>query len=418
MKKHILFYFIFSLASCAGGTQEKTTEKEEQKEEIDTNCLSFSFEYNSIIVNVQLNDTVTAPLLFDTGCSSRLVIDSSYAARMNILPPKTEKKKVSYPFIGSGIHIYEYVCKDSISIILGGEKISYPSYSIADLSMVMEISSFAGIFNIPIHDFSHIWELNLENKYLKVHNADSFSIPDKALSIPYQRIDSDFNIRIPLTLCNEKDTFSSNYSYIIDTGYSFSELYLFPPVKEVEYLWNLKKMILYRPYPHINPDELLLTHYFEADLFDQIHLDSLKVNYRRKENAFKGGGLLGMEFWEQFNMYFDLKNKTLGLLKYDNYTKKRITKDTKGITVLETFNMSKKDGKYFMYSLMKFVEDNLLIKSGLQIGDELISVNTYSAQDIYDGKITIWEIGQQSDSLKIKVIRDGSELTLGCKTIN
>ena len=367
MKKKNYFQFILLLTliviitSCAKDT--KSVNK-------NTNRVYFTIAPNDpkILLPVQLDDSITANLWFDTGWSFNL--DSSFCAMypqlslyatndtLNWTRVKRAWSSVSFPCL-----LYENA-KQSAKI--GDVKLTYNNVWVQNLKMLANNDKFDGIFFIPPDDTTHIWELNFEDNYLEVHSAIDFQIPKNCFLFPiiennYNRIKIAFPMQIVFA---DGDTLSMNRSFLIDTGMS-ADIVLTGGTQERE-LFNKKEGAILSQFER----NFIRHHIVNATLFDNYEADSLRIFTFDRVFPHAIEYLVGLNFLKRFNVFFDMKNNKVGLLPINNF--QRIP----GLAYMRFHYLTRQtaEGKYIVTRVADYAT-NYFKTAGLKEGDEIIAVN-------------------------------------------
>jgi hypothetical protein len=407
-------FFCFLVYSCE--FQQKTQLEQENNIVLTINQIRFNVDEGHIIVPVKINDSIDIRLLFDTG-GGGLTLDSTFWVKNRLMPQKkTIPNTIIFPFLQQGrTNGYRY--KNKLSLTLGANNINYIEYEVVNLrSLLKSLDSlqFEGLFNIPVNDTLHVWELNFEHSYMEVHTSSSFSYPKNVLVLPFKWDKWDnFSMDLPLTIIDNSDTLSTKESFLVDSGAQSTDMMLFPPSLIVDYFKNARKLIFYEPNDY-DLKHITVAHYSQACISNQLMLDSLLITYKEYNSHFKGGGLVGLDFLKRFNVYFDFRNKKILLAQNPNYKSPQIKESVKR-SAIKSFAMSKKDNAYYILKLPKFFNNNVLTKAEVKEGDEIVRINNYSGADIYNQTITMSEIEQQSDSIDIEIKRNGQTMILKCK---
>ena len=121
---------------------------------------------HGIIIPLQINDSITTGLLFDTGSGADLTLDSAFCAANNPVPNIHPKKRnISLPFfrLTEDISLLEY--NTSLPVKIGETAVDYSTLNVYRIPLI-EKCPFNGHFNIPNKDTTHVWELNFESNYI------------------------------------------------------------------------------------------------------------------------------------------------------------------------------------------------------------------------------------------------------------
>lgn len=138
-----------------------------------------------IVLPVQLNDSITARLGFDTG--GQFVLDSMFCATHSSI--KHRLFSDAQLRNGSGWANFLVTCSiysNAPIVRVGKVSLKYDVTQIMNWKWYMNSSS-EGMFNIPPNDTMHVWELNFEHNYMEIHLAQNYRMPDNSLIFPLVR---------------------------------------------------------------------------------------------------------------------------------------------------------------------------------------------------------------------------------------
>jgi hypothetical protein len=411
MKSTYLLLLFLLLINCNSRIPANKEKVDEIEESASPNRVYFNVENDFIYIPLLINDSIPTNLSFDTGGYGILLDSAFFGGNINNKKITRSKERLFFPMMG--ILTYKYNVKDNLKLSIGETDIIYNNY---DISPNLRVdSSRTGIFNIPVNDTVHVWEINFDDGYIEIHAVNNFSPPDTDIKVPLLRNieESKFYVNMPLQLVNEGDTLTSNHLYCLDTGGARMDIIITEPAEELNYIREKQQNIVY--------DSKLGKAYrfayarfiFSSALFGQITIDSLSVSYQ-EESMIKGAGTIGLHLLKRFNVYLDLKKNELILTLRKNYISSDPYK-AKNQQYVKGFTMGKKNDAYYIKRLPDF-EGNLLKKAGVEAGDELISINNYPAKMIYERKISVKDIEQKFDSLNIIIKRNNQLIDLTCKT--
>ncbi len=402
MKNKILIYtLIFILtnifSSCA-------------KQNDTSNRVYFTIdpEDRKMVLPVALNDSISVNLTFDSGGGAALhrpVLDISILASHPHLfagaIPDTTKLGSNWGSAQGLTLIYDV--KNSLKI--GTTSIEYSGALIMDWKNYMH-NDIDGGFNIPYNDSIHIWELNFEHNYMEIHTADNFEMPENTYILPFADVSqyhsNPFHVQMPLQIkFTENDTLTINQAFFIDTGmpddiaikYLAEELDFFNQKDGA--VWT-KFMKNYHRYYTVN-----------ATLFDNLKIDSLRIyTYDYRDNV-TAKYLIGLNFLKRFNVFFDMKNKQLGLQPIKNF--QRVVNPTHRRFHYSTRKTPK--GKYIVNKVADY-KGNYYKEAGLQEGDEIVKLN-----DIHYGDISyeLEEEFRKRDIVVLDIIRQGKPMRITAK---
>ena len=130
------------------------------------NRVYFSINPNDrkIIIPVQLNDSITANMLFDTGSIEGVFdLDSLFIAENPCLTPDirpdTSRSGSSWGYERYLNLVYENTFQ---KVKIGNTNLTFNHIEVMNWKKAMRNAGADGLFNIPKNDTTHVWELNLK----------------------------------------------------------------------------------------------------------------------------------------------------------------------------------------------------------------------------------------------------------------
>lgn len=362
-------------------------------------------EYDrKITIPVQLSDSVIVNLTFDTGANAEGIdLDTEiFVLHPELLPkvmPDTIKSGVAWANSNNDIQLLHYDIP--LTVKTGNTELNYTWIKVMDWKRYMNNPKYDGVFNIQKNDTTHIWELNFEQNYLEIHPAENFNMPEDSFILPFY-FDYPFFVQLPMKLqFSDGDTLTMNPDYyFIDTGMSW-DIALMHQTKDLEF-FNKKDDAVWTHYLHS-----YYRHYnVKATIFEHFVIDSLRIYTFDYPNRIAGNAyLIGQHFLKHFNVFFDMKNKRLGLQPIKNFHR-IIEPSARRFHYISPPN---KDGKYIITKIANNKE-NYFYTAGLREGDEIIAINGVSPKDIdsENKKKAVFE----SDTLHYDIIRNGKALKM------
>lgn len=362
-----------------------------------------------IVLPVQLNDSITARLGFDTG--GQFVLDSMFCATHSSI--KHRLFSDAQLRNGSGWANFLVTCSiysNAPIVRVGKVSLKYDVTQIMNWKWYMNSSS-EGMFNIPPNDTMHVWELNFEHNYMEIHLAQNYRMPDNSLIFPLVRKKEYPNllyVRLPIKMeCASSDTLMINRMFMIDTGMAW-DIVLMQEANEFSF-FNKQEDVVWTKY-------LNRYHRYcpvDAILADTLRMDSLRVYTFDFINRAPSNYLIGQNFLKRFNVFFDMKSQRLGLQPIKNY--ERVVNPRK-----KRFHMSSRmnsHGKIIITKIADY-ESNYIKKAGLLEGDEIIAINEIPIKMISmeeDAELSrqdtlVYDIVRQGKSYKIPVVIDKKEV--------
>jgi hypothetical protein len=389
-KKGILYYLFFLIfTSIINGCTDNS------------NRVYFTINpaNRTITVPLLLNDSITANMIFDTGGS--FILDSLLVAAHPSLSHGIISAVYQTGTAWSDSSLYTSSLRynnDTTTIKVGSTILTDKSKNIENWRKVMQNDDSDGLFNIPTEDTTHVWELNFEYNYLEINAVKDFKMPRNCILCPM--MEENFNIQIPMQItCSDGDTITINGTFFIDTGMAWDMAFLHPDKKESEF-FNKRDDAIWTQYL----DEYNRHYTVSATLFDDFSVDSLRIY--TFSNPFKVGAkyLIGQNFLKRFNVFFDMKNRQIGLQPIKNF--RRIVNPNHRRFHFSTDKTP--EGKFIVKTVADY-RDNYYKTAGMQEGDEIIAVNDMPYKDIsFKEKSEFYT----KDTLIYDIIRNGSLLKI------
>ena len=357
-----------------------------------------------ISVPIYLNDSISANFTFDTG--GQLVLDSTLIA--------------NHPSTLENIS----VLPDTIPTGSGWAKSRIPGLMFKNISQKLEIGNFSaqytnltvfnykknsnnpsgdeGIFNIPQDDSVNVWELNFDYNYLEIHNADGFKMPDNTLTYPLlgPKNESRYFVELPLRiLYSDGDTLSiTKKLFFIDLGMAWDiALNKYNPEfgffeKKHDAVWT-KFLDSYSKHYKVT-----------CTISDNFSMDSLRIYTYNFYNYPYPTYILGLNFFKRFNVFFDMKNRRLGLQPVKHF--QRVINP---LHPRYYYNIQKSTtGEYIITDIADYKE-NYFKTAGLRKGDEVIKINDMPAANINS---VIFEKFLKRDIMIFDITRNGKPLKI------
>jgi hypothetical protein len=340
-------------------------------------------------------------MMFDSGfCEGCFFLDSTFFAShpsllLNVLP---EISRVGSAW-GEN-NVLNLIYKTSQTVKIGDTDLLYNVIQIANWKEAIHNDDTEGVFNIPQNDTAHVWELNFENNYLEIHPVESFKMPENCFIFQMEKSEYPFNIQIPLQImCANGDTLTINRTFTIDTGMARDVAIMYPAEelaffnKRDDAVWNVSKGGNIRRYTTVR-----------ATLFDNFVMDSLRIYTFNNPRSVFVRYLIGLHFLKRFNVFFDMKNRQLGLQPIQNFH--RVVSP-----LYRRFHLSapkNSEGKFIVTEVANYKANYYKI-AGFQVGDEIVAVNGKLYKDItYEESSEFYK----QDTLVFDVLRDGKPLKI------
>lgn len=385
-----LLFFILIICSCSNNENRAyfTIDNEDRK----------------VSVLVYLNDSIPAKLAFDTG--GNLVLDSTLCAENPSILSALSSTPYTSKQLGSGwttSRVQGVLYKNvNQSIKIGNEKTYYNDLSVYNWKKYMNSPKSDGMFNIQEGDSTHVWELNFEHNYMEIHDAYDFKMPENTILISFEKNKYNYSrlfVQLPIqVMCSDGSTLTIQRSFFIDTAMPW-DIVIMQPAEEFDFfdkksdaVWT-RYLNGYNKYSTVN-----------AIISNKVEVDSLRIYTFNQANHHNIHYFIGLNFLKRFNLFFDMKNKQLGLQPLKHFKRvinplhKRYHYD---VTLTN-------EGKYILSEVANY-KDNYFKTAGLSKGDEVIKINNIPAPNINS---EIFEEFMRRDKLIFDVCRDGKPLRI------
>jgi len=389
MKKSILLLIsIYAISSCSQNS----------------NRIYFSIDPKDfmIIIPVELNDSTTVDMIFDTGAhDNAFYVDSGYMSAYSHLLSDASNLKFRTGSAWDNIRsdCVQYVTPHDVKI--GNVKVDYTHLYVTDWEEMMGYTDNYGLFNIPKGDSLHVWEINFENNYLEIHQAAEFNMPKNTILLPMiENTTKIFNVNIPLKVkCSDGDTLTINRTFLIDTGMA-RDMAIRSPAEELDFfnkkedaVWTLHGKGYHRYYT------------VDAVLFDNLKVDSLRIYTFDNPYDVTTKYLVGLNFLKRFNVFFDMKNRQVGLQPLNTF--QRIVNPTSMRYYCLTEWAS--DGEMMLITKVGDYKGNFYKTAGIRAGDKVRKINGNLVKDM-PGKDRVE--AHLRDTIVYEIIREGESINI------
>ncbi len=349
-------------------------------------------DQSHIVIPITLSDSIQANLDFDTAGS--FVLDSSFCTQNKVYlgkPIEISKWGSAWEKEGSKACYYS----SPINVKIGNNSVTYNRYLQMDYRSTIR-SKEDGLINFPEKDSTHIWELNFEKGYIQIYPVSLLACSKDIFFIPMEiQEPGRYYINLPISLgLSTSHKMKRKWKCLIDTG-MYYDIALINNAQEIGCLDQKKDAIWTCSYDGYN-----CRYNVTATVFDKFKIDSLRLytfSYPVGSPSVKY--ILGLNFLKHFNLFFDFKNKRLGLQPIDNYKRVYRPLASRYHFRIET----NKNGKNIITHIGDY-EKNYIKKAGLKVGDEIISID-----GIDYNKITVSEGDRimKMDMVKYQIRRQG-----------
>ena len=268
-------------------------------------------EHRTIDIPVYLDDSTIANMMFDTGCGL-FTLDSLFVSDNPHIGHNTPDSIFSIGSLWSFLRVPASYFKNDRTVKIGGKNLTYSSYCICKYKDYFNTKA-DGLFGIPRQDTTHVWELNYEHNYLEIHQAEGFEMPKNCFLLPYV---DDFTVQFPMLIeYPDGDTLTINELFFIDTGSQKDIVLVHPRQEELDFL-NKKDDAIWITK---NSQEYMRRYTANATIFDNFYIDTLCIYTLDNPRRLNRGYIIGQNFLKRFNVFFDQKNRQLGLQPIPNF---------------------------------------------------------------------------------------------------
>jgi len=348
--------------------------------------------YPHIVVPVFINDSTQANLTFDSAAGGVLWLDSTFCVQNKI---KIDNEFVHNDGVAWSTSTTPFHFSTTpMDLTFGNLHVTYKKHQILDWKGYMGPYAPDGMFDTPIDDTTHVWEINFEKEYLQIHPSSSFTAPEGTTFFSMEANGGSFLITMPITARFPDGTIiRGRWKCLIDTG-SHQDIDLVNDAPEIKILKKRKDAVwIYNPNGYNRWNEV------SATVFDKYHLDSFRLYTIQNRVIGDVNYVIGMNFLKHFNVFLDLQNKRLGLQPLEHF---RRIKDS----LAPPYHFSTKKNKYGRNIIAHIAdyESNYIRKSNLRLGDEIISID-----GIDYNKLTLSDEYRfmKMDTVKYKIRRQG-----------
>ena len=353
-------------------------------------------EDRRIAIPVILNNQLPVDLLLDTGIPlGDILLDSTFYAEefchiLNVQPDTAfMTASIAWADDSSLLAVYH----TPVQINIGKNDKLYNGFFIKNWKKILYDDNVNGLFTIPANDTAHVWELNFESDYLKLHQAGKWKLPNDCLIFPLvegTRMNSLY-VQLPLLIkTQDGDTLAINHPFLIDTAMPWDIMCVYP-AKELSFfegkdaIWTASDGSYNRRYT------------VTAKLSKDFVIDSLRVYTLDDPYLLGTQYLIGLNFLKRFNVFFDMHNRQLGLQPIKNF-KRAVNPNYR------RFHLSFREdssGKRIVNKVADY-KGNRYKEAGIQEGDQILSVNDSS-------QVKVFNIIRNGKPLRITVIDDPNE---------
>ena len=361
---------------------------------------SINPENRAIEIPISIRDSIIANMVFDTGAPNiDIYIDSSFIASYPNVVPNITPDSAQSGSAWSDYRVLSLAYNKSQTVKIGNVDLKYNALITLDWKDALHTHT-DGIFNIPINDSTNVWELNFEHNYLEIHPSLNFKMPKNCILFPLEETENNlFYIKFSMQLkCIDGDTLTINDTFFIDTGLP-EDVALMHPNKKESAFFNKKDAVWTQKL-----DGYSRYYVANANLFDDLVIDSLRIYTYSNPFQIRNKLILGLNFLKRFNVFFDMKNRQVGLLPINNF--QRVVNPNHRRFHYSTYQTP--EGKYIVKIVADYKENYFKI-AGLKVEDEIVSINGIPQENITRDDFSEF---YKKDTLAYDIIRNGKALRL------
>lgn len=350
MKNYLFIYlFILLCDSCA----------QEVK-----GIIPFSFTPERRLISVPLTiKGIDGNFLFDTGSGIVLAIDTLYAKKIEPFDNVCLQRPVwdsgaFASFSDFKINYYQGL----LNVKIGNHSFEQEHFSVGNYRKELDIAEFDGVFSLPNRDSVNVWEVNFQENYITIIPYDDFQMDSQLIKLPLKWDNRGMiSTSFPISIQQRKgESLQCSNDYLIDTG-SISDITFMPDTKEAIILNEHKDSAFW----------LWNRHFWEASLnvCDKDQLDSARVYVYDLPSKTPYKRIIGLNFLKRFIVFFDLKNNYIYLKPIHQFERLY-----QGLKPWGKYTESIRNNRVVIDYIADY-NDNPAKIAGLQVGDEIISIN-------------------------------------------
>ena len=350
-------------------------------------------ENRIIVIPVNLNDSIIANMCFDTGCSV-FTLDSLFYVENPNIGLKSSDTKVLVGSNWSYNQVFASVYDHFITVKIGNVNLTYQNCYVFNYKKYFS-SNLDGIFGIPQKDTTHVWELNFEHNYLEIHKADDYMMPKNCFLLPLM---NDFIVQLPIKIdYSDGDTLTIFGNYFIDLGMPQDIVLVRSTKEELDFFNKIDDAVWITK----NSQDYQLRYTVNATLFDHFAVDSLRIYTLDNTRRLKSERMIGINFLKRFNVFFDQKNRQLGLQPIPNF--QRIVSPYNGRFYFSSERLA--NGQTVVKEIADF-KGNPYKEAGVKVGDEVYMINDILYKDVtYEDALKF-----KGETLRWVFLRDGEQI--------
>jgi hypothetical protein len=401
MKNWYLYFLLLFFVSC-----RMNPPVDETVANIDLAIQKFEIDDYFITFNTLINDTIPANVFFETGARD-VFVDIAYFEKY--LDTGQEKQPNPFqmfsPYLTSTKDTAYFIKSNPIKIKVGNRFVVFDDFYVIDFKK----KNIKGdlFFPISTRDSLTIWEINFDQKYIKLHDYKNITIPCDYVCSQMYKVNNHhsndilFDIPIQYVLSNQtmcQDTFFC----LFDTGNPTDIL-----------LWNslnIIEKIKQQPLSNGIFNSQNVRVFRTVGTFFNSHIkDTISIRFFEKISSTPMFNIAGMNFIVRFNYFIDLHDKKIFHKQISNPVH-IYSKD--GYDIGGAYAHYDTALNIVIDSIGKKYANDALARSGVRDGDVVIWACGYSVKEQIEKMIDYRDAVHDYGGYHYKVIRNGDTLDL------
>jgi hypothetical protein len=370
--------------------------------------------YQTVILPITINDTVTARMTFDTGCDwGYFNLDSTFCSSHPLhlwrqTPDYVWPSRGGSAWVNKSNQGSTFYYEKDFTVKIGETNVEYERLYVQDVVGYYGNSIGKGLFSIPQSDTTHIWELNFEHNYLELHDADTFTMPEDCLIAPIIAGEARMTITLPMQITtSDGEILTVNRDFLVDSGMCWDVAFV--ASEEVSFFEGKEAV----PF-HFGGGGYINRYITKAEIFDSFHVDSLRIYTLKDQFRVPTNYLIGLNFLKRFNVFIDVKNGRIGLQPL-----KEFHRAFSPVWKRFSIGYSTTDRGSYMVTELADHDLNHYKAAGFEVGDEIVAINGYTltpeatqekARELTNTYKVVFDIIRAGKHMSITMERDPDEI--------
>lgn len=386
---------------------------QENKKDIDKTKTQFVIKGQFMTFQVKINDSIPARGILETGGVLPIVDKLFFDKYLKEDKEYTEKKERVSIFSTKESLVIKV--DDTISIEIGKKTIQFSNYEVRDLKA--EKINADIVFPIKVKDSSYVWELNFDDRYIKIHDyKDKIDTAGYSAVKIYLYDDKNEKNKIlfylPIRYILNGKTETDTLWCKMDTGNPF-DIFIFPRLRDIN-------KPIYHPIIENTKDKKLNYLVFNGNLVKRLiskasffsfsQSDTVSIRFYHPESPFIPiSDYVGLNFVLRYNYFIDLHNSIMYIkpVKKITHIYHKIDDD------MNFYGHYDKDRNYVIDSI-DILSEGPAYKAGVRKGDAVYWFMGYKMKDIIERPMDYDYIKMVNnyDCYHFKVIREKDTIDL------